>query len=100
MNSVFSIAVSALKAYDMKLRAGATNIAHMNTENYRPLEVSIEEVSSGGVKAQVFSPDNAYRVDIAKELVDLIGTEHSFRANIETIKTEDEIMRDIIDIKA
>jgi len=100
MNSIFSIAASALRAFGRKLESTAHNVANMNTEDYRPVEVRMEEGRNGGVSASVSRPEEAYSVDLSKEITDMMVTEHAIKANLRVIRTEDGIVRNTLDIKA
>ncbi len=100
MINVLSTAVSALRAFGTKLQGTASNIANINTENYKPVDVSMQETKTGGVRANVSRSEEAYKVNPSKEIVDTIVTEHAFKANIETIKAEEETLESIINIKA
>ncbi|GBE02991.1 flagellar hook-associated protein FlgK [bacterium BMS3Bbin06] len=99
MNSIFSIATGALRAFGIKQKSTATNIANINTGDYKPLDVNMQETQNGGVKAYVTRSGDACRVDIAKEMVDMLVTADSFKANTEPIKAEDEMFKSLIDIK-
>jgi flagellar basal body rod protein FlgC len=101
MNSVLSIAMSALRACGMKLTSAASNIASMDVEGHMPSDVTMKESPNGGVIPEVVCQDEgAYTVDLSKEMVDLIVAANAVKANIAVMKNEDEVMKSVIDIKA
>ncbi|MCP4987180.1 MAG: hypothetical protein GY928_14365, partial [Colwellia sp.] len=87
-------------ALGIKQKATASNVANINNEDYKPLYVRTEDVQNAGVKAHVTRANESYRVDLSKKIVQMLVTKHSFKANIETIKAEDEIISAIIDLSA
>ncbi|MFV1951569.1 MAG: flagellar basal body protein [Nitrospinota bacterium] len=100
MNSIFSIALSALGAFGVKLNSIASNVANINTEDYRQLDVSMSEGANGGVRADITRSENSDSVDLSNEIVEMIVTEIAIKANLKVIKEEDEIIKKIVDIKA
>ncbi len=97
--NIFGISVSALSAYITRLNVTANNVANMNTEGFKPSVATINAVSDGGVSPTIRQLEIP-EVDMAKEMVDLITTEFGFKANLNAVRTEDEIINSILDIKA
>lgn len=84
---------------------------------YRPLNVSYSSLESGGVAAHVnadpqgytisYEPDSVYAnsdglvaapaVDLNREVVNLIESKLLYKANVSVIKTQDEMMGDLLD---
>jgi len=84
---------------------------------YKPLQVNFTSVESGGVRADVSPDPNGYEisydpsssyansdgyvaapaVDLAQESVNLIETKAAYKANISVIKTQDEMLGDLLD---
>jgi flagellar basal body rod protein FlgC len=94
MNSGLSIAMSALRAYGMKLTSAASNIASMDVEGHKPSDVAMKDSPNGGVISEVVCQDEgAYTVDLSKEMFDLIVAADAVNANI-------AVMKSVIDIKA
>lgn len=92
---------------------------------YKPLNVTFSSLSDdsgqgAGVRANVtpdpegytvtYSPNSAFadaggliavpNVDLATEAVHLIETRLAYKANISVIKTQDEMMKDLLDVLA
>jgi flagellar basal-body rod protein FlgC len=84
---------------------------------YKPLNVSYTALSGGGVSANVtadqngyspvYDPSNAYanarglvaapNVDLSQQIVSLIETKAAFKADVAVIKTQDQMLGDLID---
>lgn len=84
---------------------------------YTPVTVDFSSQAGGGVSAQVRPDPNAYSViydpssvhanaeglvavpdvDLAEQLVNLIETKALFKANVSVIKTQDEMLGDLLD---
>ncbi|MDI1228801.1 MAG: flagellar basal body rod C-terminal domain-containing protein [bacterium] len=84
---------------------------------YTPVTVDFSAQAGGGVSAQVRPDPNAYSViydpsssyanadglvavpdvDLAEQLVNLIETKAAYKANVSVIKTQDEILGDLLD---
>ena len=99
VNSIGNGAASALSAYVTLLNNTAGNIANMNTENYKPVETTMQTSSGGGVDA-VTSRSASDSVDLSKEIVALITAETGFKASIAALKTSQEMQKSLIDIIA
>jgi flagellar hook protein FlgE len=44
--------------------------------------------------------DTSAKVDVAQEIVGLMGAQHSFEANLKVLKTADEMIGALLDLKA
>ncbi len=97
MSRIQGIASSALQAFGQKLRATAHNLANLNNPDASSQQVSMSELPDGGVRATQQSVD---RVDLSREVVNLIEVEHGFNANLAVIKQEDEQTEALLDILA
>ena len=87
---------------------------------YQPLDVSFSSLESGGVIASVtpdptgysvvYDPSSIYansegltavpNVDLSEEIVNLIETKLLYKANVSVIKTQDEMLGDLLDTLA
>ena len=110
-------ALSGLQAYSQKTQATANNIANLNTPGFQRDVVTLSSQAPQGVTASVSkdqSPgplvaeptDNTIalveqsNVDLVQEMPDLIMEKNGFSANITTLKTADQMMGTLIDLKA
>lgn len=101
MASISSIGSSGLQAAQLRLDASANNVANMNTPGYRREVVAQEEVAeSAGVRAPVQREQDAKGVALAQEAVEQMSATYAFKANLQTIKTQDEMMGSLLDVKA
>lgn len=101
MATISSIGSSGLQAAQLRLDASANNVANMNTPNYRRQVVAQEEAAdSAGVRATVQRQQEAEGVALEKEAVEQMSATYAFKANLQTIKTQDEMMGSLLDVKA
>ncbi|MCE1193900.1 MAG: flagellar basal body protein [Acidovorax sp.] len=101
MSSLGSIASSGLQAAQLRLDASANNVANMNTPGYRREVVAQEEASgSTGVRASVQREPQADGVALEEEAVEQMSATYAFKANLQTIKTQDAMMGSLLDVKA
>ena len=101
MASISSIGSSGLQAAQLRLDVSANNVANMNTANYRRQVVQQEAVAdNAGVRATVQREQDARGVALEKEAVDQMSATYAFKANLQTIKTQDEMMGSLLDVKA
>ena len=101
MANISSIGSSGLQAAQLRLDASANNVANMNTPNYRRQVVAQEEAAdSAGVRATVQRQQEAEGVALEKEAVEQMSATYAFKANLQTIKAQDEMMGSLLDVKA
>lgn len=125
INSI-SIALSGLNAATNKLNATASNIANITTSGsfdggkapYDALTTTQSALDNGGVRSEVvsagrpfvpsYAPDSPFanaqgligtpNVDLAEEAVNLSLAEITYKANISTLKTADELTEELLNI--
>ena len=85
--------ISALNAHQTLMDINANNVANVNTQNFKPDEANIEN----GLKVNEKKGD---RVELSKEITNQIIIENGFKAQIPAIKTQDEMTKSLLDIKA
>lgn len=125
MINTISIALSGLNAATQKLNASASNIANVSTAGslepggqapYSALQTVQTAQENGGVRANiipkdpgfvpVFSPDSPFadetgvigapNVSLAEEAVNLNLAETTYKANIATLKTAEEMSDELL----
>lgn len=111
----FGIALTALAAFDKKLDVTANNVANANTNNFKKSRVELQENADGGVKVTI-SRDNSPGIELnpnaqtgelqqtsnvtmEEEIADQIITRYSYEANVLTIKTGEEMQKELLNIK-
>jgi len=78
----------------------AHNIANVNTDNFRALETNMQDQVNGGVSAQTTRSQVEDRVDLSKEVVNMMIAETGIKANIKALKSAHETQKSVIDIIA
>jgi len=97
-NDISSISSSAINAYQNMLQNTASNVANLNTEGYKPRETQMQDLAGGGVVAKTTRDENAYSVDLSKEMVTLITADIGVKANAKVLKTAQDTQKSIVDI--
>jgi len=98
MNITTSIASSALNYYGTKQAVTANNVANIETADFKTSAVFAQEKASGGVNAYVVKTNDS--VDISKEATNMISNSQGFKANTKTLQTQDEMTKELLNIKA
>lgn len=95
--------ISSIQSHQMMMGVSANNVANVNTDGFVPSSTKI----SGGenfVNATIRKADNdgslKSQTDLAKEIPDQIVAKEATGLNVTAIKTQDEIFRSLLDIKA
>ena len=116
---VFSVdgALSALRAFGTKMGVTAHNIANIETEDFKKSRavlkegvnsdvlVEINRIDSPGSQIVTYSSDGQMtekemsNVEPADEVIEIMLTQRGYEANLSTLKTLDEVLGSIIDIK-
>jgi flagellar hook protein FlgE len=99
ITGLFGISISGLRAFFAKQNVTADNVANMNTEDFKPSETRMNEDVNGGVYVTI-SKNSTPGVDLAKEMTDMMITPEGVKANLSTLKTADEMIKSVIDLKA
>lgn len=113
----FSIqsALSAIKAFGEKMGVTANNIANMETEGFKKSKATLVEGPKKNVEVKITQPDipgpvvveetdgqltekEMSNVDLAEEIPQTIMAQRGYEANLATIRTQDEMLKSIIDI--
>jgi len=109
-------ALSGLTAFSTQVAVTADNVANVTTDGFKKSRTELIAVESGGVRSAIQKDETAgptilnntgygsaqlelSNVDLAEETIDRIIGQRGFEANIQTIKTADEILGTTLDIK-
>ncbi len=125
MTYLTGIALSGLKAASLRVQASASNIANLRSSGatpggggqaaYQPLEIHETACASGGVEAAlaassrdallVYDPSAPFAnaqgyvampdIDLVDEMLQLAAARYSFAANLEVLRTADEMQDDV-----
>ena len=109
-------ALSGLTAFAKQFEVSAHNVANVNTDGFKKSGTEFVEVQSGGVLPVVQKDDSAgptvlkgtshgpaqielSNVDLGEETVSQIIAQLGFEANLRTLKTADQMLGSILDIR-
>ena len=115
MTSSIQSTLSAIKAFGTKMGVTANNIANVETEEFKKSTATLVEGPKGNVEVEITQPDipgpvvvdgadgqltekKMSNVDLAEEIPQTIVAQRGYEANLATIRTQDEILKSIIDI--
>ena len=116
VSTAYNAALSGLQAASLKLKVGANNVANANTDGYQRQQVTTE-AGTYGVEVKVqkvsaaespnttqinYDPVAAPRsdVEVTEELVEMRAAKTLFEANLQILKTQDNMLGSILDIEA
>ena len=107
--------LSAIKAFGEKMGVTANNIANVETEGFKKSKATLIEGPKKNVAVEITQPDipgpvvvdvtdgkltekEMSNVDLAEEIPQTIIAQRSYEANLATLRTQDEMLKSIIDI--
>jgi len=88
---------TAMMAMSNWMNNSANNVANVNTEKFNATQTTITDQNSA-IVAQ--SSKTTQGTDLATEFTDQISIDKSMKANMTTIKTEDEMIGSLLNMKA
>ena len=100
------MALSGLSASSAGLAVQANNVANQLSDGYKAKRVDLVAEASGGVRVSGLKegPTSAgpgtSNVDLATEMVQGLGFDLMYRANLKVLNTADELMKATLDLKA
>ena len=99
MSSIASIALSGLNAASSRLGTAAHNIANAQTPGFRRQLVQQAAQPEGGV---VVSIGHAAQTGdaFAEDVVAQMSATYAFKANVLTLKTQDRLLGNLLDVTA
>jgi len=104
--SALNSGLSGLQAYSRALDSSAHNVANASTAGFVPQQVSFQEQPAGGVIANIsregssLAAQDSSGTDLGSEIVQSIQFKAGFDLSAKIIKTKDELLGTLIDIKA
>ena len=107
--------LSAIRAFGEKMGVTANNIANVETEEFKKSEATLVEGPKKNVEVEITQPDipgpvvvdvtngqlrvkEMSNVDLAEEIPQTIIAQRGYEANLATLRTQDEMLKSIIDI--
>lgn len=95
--------VSSLMSNQVYMNNNAQNVANVNTDKYVPRETTISETQNGSTKANTTQADSngseRSQTDLAKEITDQISIEKIAASNVQAIRTQDEMLGSLLDMR-
>ncbi len=94
--------VSSIQAHQTMLNTNANNVANVNTDGFVPSDTRMSNESTSVSANTRLADDNGStksQTDLAKELPDQIIAQDAVAVNVSAIKTRDEMMGTLLDMK-
>ncbi len=95
--------ISSITSHQTMMNTGANNIANVNTDGYIPKDTRMTDTGNSVTANTRASDDTGSKMsqtDLVKELTDQIITQDATAVNVTAIKTQDEMLGSLLDIKA
>jgi len=99
MNNLGAIALSGLQAAKTRLNVSANNVANAQTEGFRPSTVQTRAQTGGGVQTTVQTADTP-QVDWVAERVEQISATYAFKANLQSLRVDDDTLGRLLNARA
>ncbi|WP_027994708.1 flagellar basal body rod protein [Simplicispira psychrophila] len=99
MTALTAIASSGLQAAQVRSGAAAHNIANLQTPQFQRQSVAQEARNSGGVTASVGSTGPT-GPRLEQDVVAQMSATYSFKANLQTLRTADQMLGTLLDVHA
>lgn len=94
--------ISSIQSHQKMMNVNANNIANVNTDGFVPKDTRMSS-SEGSVTANVRQADDSgslkSQTDLNKEIPDQIIVQNATAVNVTAIKTQDEMLGSLIDMK-
>ena len=107
--------LSAIKAFGVKMGVTANNIANVQTEEFKKSRATLVEGPRENVAVEITQSDTPgpivvevtddqyteremSNVDLAEEIPQTMIAQRGYEANLATLRTQDEMLKSIIDI--
>ncbi len=95
--------ISSIQAHQTMMNTNANNVANVNTDSFVPSDTRMAS-NEGSVTANTRQADDngslRSQTDLAKEMPDQIIAQDVTAVNATAIKTQDEMLGTLIDMKA
>lgn len=95
--------VSSILSHQTFMNNDAHNVANVNTDRFVPQDTIIKEGDKGSTEAITRkAADNGSeksQTDLTKEITDQMTIENVTAANVEAIRTQDQMFGSLLDIK-
>ena len=95
--------IASIQAHQTLLNNSADNVANLNTDNFIPTRTTIENDGNGITASSAKASDNGSKrsqTDLTQEIPDQMIAENVTAVNVTAIRTQDEMLGTLLDIKA
>lgn len=95
--------IASIQAHQTMMNTNANNIANVNTDGFIPTDTRIiggEDSLSANNRKVDDNGSKKSQTDLAKEIPDQIIAQEASAVNVNAIKTQDEMVGSLLDIKA
>lgn len=99
MSSISSTALSGLNAATLQLQSSAHNIANLQTPGFRRQQVLQQAEPGGGVSASVSRSDVPGEA-LAEDVVNQMQASLVYRANVQTLRVQRDLLGTLLDVQA
>jgi flagellar hook protein FlgE len=98
MNAISSIAVSGMHAASTRLNTAAHNVANAHTPDFQRRTVHQSQETAGVVTT--IGKAEEIGADLAADIVEQQAASYDYKANLRSLRTQQEMMGSLLDIKA
>ena len=99
ISSIASTASSGLQAAQLRAGVSAHNVANLQTPQFQRQSVSQEARNGGGVNASVHNTSQI-GTRLEEDMVAQMSATYSFKANLQTLRTADQMLGTLLDVRA
>ena len=95
--------ISSIGSHQTLQNTSANNIANVNSDGFIPKDTRLSGTGSSVTANTRLADDNGSQrsqTDVAKELTNQIVSQNATGVNVSAIKTQDEMLGSLLDIKA
>lgn len=95
--------VSSIQAHQRMINTSANNVANVNTDGFIPSDTRMSNSNNNVSAKNIKADDNGMtksQTNLAKEIPDMIVAEKGVGVNVAAIKTQDEMLGSLLDMKA
>lgn len=95
--------ISSLMSNQSYMNNNASNVANVNSDGYVPRNTTISETQNGATKANTTlassNGSEKSQTNLSKELSDQMTIEKVAQSNVQAIRTQDEMLGSLLDIR-
>ena len=95
--------ISSITAHQSMMNVNANNVANVNSDRFVPTNTTITNSGSSTVAEHSKAQDNGSlqsQTNLTQEIVDQMTIQKVTEANVKAIRTQDDILGSLLDIKA